>query len=219
MRIETVKLVLTIVSGVCWTIAYLEAIRLGFRERTYAIPFYALALNFAWELIHSVLGIQRGIDLQTGINIVWMVLDLGILYTYFSFGRKYFPKQLASWFMACSILVLTMAFWVEYAFVKELGYFVGGAYAAFLQNLLMSLLFIHMWVSRGDREGQSLILALAKWLGTLAPTITFGVLGSGEFREASFLILILGTFCCVFDVIYIWLLMGKDRDQPRKQKI
>jgi len=215
MRIETVRLVLTVFSGVCWTIAYLEAIRLGLRERTYAIPFYALALNFAWEVIQSVFGVQRGIDVQTVIYIVWAVLDLGILYTYFSYGKKYFPKHLSSWFMAWSILVITMAFWVEYAFTKELGYFVGGAYAAFIQNLLMSVLFIQMLISRGGREGQSLILAVAKWLGTLAPTITFGVLGSGEFREPSFLILILGTFCCVFDVIYILPFLSKQTGQVK----
>ncbi|WP_314196352.1 hypothetical protein [uncultured Arthrobacter sp.] len=44
-------LFLTIVSGVAWTVVYAEAIRLGFRERTYAIPAAALALNFAWEAI------------------------------------------------------------------------------------------------------------------------------------------------------------------------
>jgi hypothetical protein len=209
MKPETVKLVLTILSGVCWTIVYLEGIRLGFRDRTYAIPFYALALNLAWELIHSALGFQRGTDVQTIINVVWLTCDIGILYTYFKFGKKYFPQTLSSWFVAWSILIITLAFWVEYAFVKELGAFAGGAYAAFLQNLLMSVLFIHMLVSRGNLEGQSVILAVSKWIGTLAPTITFGLLGSGEFREPSFLVLIVGTFCCVFDAIYIWLLMSK----------
>lgn len=214
MRIETIKLVLTIISGVCWTLVYLDGIRLGMRDRTYAIPFYALALNLAWELIHTVFAFQRPFEVQTAINLVWFLLDLGILYTYIQFGKKYFPAALSSWFIGWTILVITMAFWVEYALVKELGTSIGGAYAAFLQNLLMSVLFIHMLLSRGSREGQSLFIAVNKWIGTLAATVIFGILRGGEFREPSFLILIVGTFCCLFDVVYILLLMNIEPAAP-----
>ena len=52
----------------------------------------------------------------------------------------------------------------------------GAKYSAFLQNLLMSVMFINMYIRRGTMEGQSLLLAYAKWIGTLAPTIIFGIL-------------------------------------------
>jgi hypothetical protein len=42
-------LFLTVLSGLAWTIVYAEGIRLGFRDRTYAIPLAALGLNFAWS--------------------------------------------------------------------------------------------------------------------------------------------------------------------------
>jgi hypothetical protein len=51
------KLVLTVISGVCWTVVYIEGIRIGFRDKSYAIPFYALALNLAWESLHTVFGL------------------------------------------------------------------------------------------------------------------------------------------------------------------
>lgn len=41
---------------------YLEGIRLGLKEKSYAIPFYALALNIAWELLHTLFGFQRGVS-------------------------------------------------------------------------------------------------------------------------------------------------------------
>jgi hypothetical protein len=78
--------------------------------------------------------------------------------------------------------------------VREFGVRVGVGYSAFLQNLLMSVLFIDMFVKRGGREGQSLTIAVNKWIGTLAPTILFGVLGNGGFPSGSFLILTLGIF-------------------------
>jgi hypothetical protein len=210
---ETIKTILTLVSGLCWTLVYIEGIRLGIKDRSYAIPFYALALNLAWELLHAYLGLRATIDLQTIINVVWFLFDVGILYTYFRYGRKYFPTNLASWFVPWSLLGLFTALWVEYAFVRQFGTFSGGAYAAFLQNLLMSVLFIGMLVRRGTTDGQSLIVAVSKWLGTLAPTITFGIIGGRS--GPNFFILVVGMLCSVFDLIYIWMFSRYGRQASR----
>ena len=223
-RLDTIKLVLTIVSGLCWTIVYIDGIRIGLRDKSYAIPFYALALNFAWELLYTILGFRaEGATVQNVINAVWFTFDIGILYTYFRFGRKDFGWSLrregdpvsrdrplatagGSHFIAWSVLGLITAFAVQYAFRREFGIGKGASYSAFSQNLLMSVLFIAMLARRGSREGQSLTIAVNKWIGTLAPTILYGALGEGDFPRGSFLILTLGFFCSVFDLIYIWLL-------------
>jgi hypothetical protein len=207
MDVDSAKIVLTAISGICWTIVYIEGIRLGFKDRSYAMPFFALALNIAWELLHTIFGFREGGGLQAAINAIWFVFDLGIVYTYFKFGRRYFSHTLpGSRFVLWSVLVLATAFAIEYAFIRELGVFKGGAYAAFLQNLVMSILFIQMLVSRGSREGQSLLLAVNKSIGTLAPTIQFGIIGDLGFPRGSLLVVVAGGFCFLFDLIYIWLL-------------
>lgn len=239
LNIETVKLLLIVISGVCWTIVYVDGIRVGFRDKSYAIPFYALALNFAWELLYTYHGFRiNGVDAQNIFNATWLTFDIGILYTYFRFGRKYFPdigalatggsrsesgvestarEMLArgprtpphskSAFIGWSVLGLVTALAVQYAVIREFGVAKGAAYSAFPQNLIMSILFIAMLARRGSREGQSILIAVSKWVGTLAPTILFGVIGQGGFPNGSFLILTVGLFCSVFDVIYIWLLV------------
>src|SRR5215831_3011909 len=225
--LERVKLILTIISGVCWTVVYIDGIRIGIRDKSYAIPFYALALNFAWELLYTIVGFRaNGVTVQNIFNAVWFTFDVGILYTYFRFGWKYFrwpivtdrrgsnsdsPAGLGKGpFIGWSVLGLLTALAVEYAFKKEFGVAKGAGYSAFSQNLLMSVLFIAMLVRRGSRAGQSLTIAINKWIGTLAPTILFGAIGDGGFPRGSFLILILGFFCSVFDLIYIWLLAKTD---------
>jgi hypothetical protein len=212
MNLDTIKVILTVISGVCWTIVYIEGIRLGFKHKSYAIPFFALALNLAWELLHASLGLTSTPDLQTIINCIWFIFDLGILWTYLKFGRKYFPASLpSSWFPIWTVLVLIASGLVQYAFVREFTPFLGGAYAAFLQNLLMSVLFINILIGRGTREGQSLIIAVSKWIGTLAPTILFGVIGSRTLGGPNFLILVVGALCSVFDIIYIFMLAKMPR--------
>ena len=207
MNIETAKVFLIIISGICWTIVYIDGIRVGFRDKSYAIPFYALALNLAWEALYTYHGFRiNGVDTQNIFNAAWLTFDLGILYTYFRFGRKYFRPASKSAFIGWSVLGLITAFALQYAVLREFGVAKGAAYSAFPQNLIMSILFIAMLARRGSREGQSLTIAISKWIGTLAPTILFGVIGQGGFPRGSFLILTVGLFCSVFDLIYIWLL-------------
>ena len=227
--VQTIKLLLIIISGICWTIVYIDGIRIGFRDKSYSIPFYALALNFAWEALYTYHGFRiNGVDVQNIFNAAWLTFDLGILYTYFRFGRKYFggrlfnppayaggsdkpgPPAIAGGsdfaFIGWSVLGIITAFAIQYAVIREFGVAKGAAYSAFPQNLLMSILFIAMLARRGNREGQSLLIAVSKWIGTLAPTILYGVIGQGGFPRGSFFILTVGLFCSIFDVIYIWLL-------------
>ena len=226
VNIDTIKIIITVVSGVCWTIVYIDGIRIGFRDKSYAIPFYALALNFAWELLYTYFGFRtNGVTVQNVFNALWFTCDVGILFTYFKFGRKYFeggrlvPSAHAEgtdkYFVAWSVLGLITAFAVQYAFRREFGVSKAAAYSAFPQNLIMSILFIGMLAKRGSREGQSLTIAVSKWLGTLAPTILYGAIGEGGFPHGSFLILIVGLLCSVFDLTYIGLLA---KAKPRSQQ-
>jgi hypothetical protein len=218
-KLEVVKLILTVVSGVCWTIVYIEGIRIGFRDKSYAIPFYALALNFAWETLYTFFGFRiNGVNVQNIFNALWLTFDIGILYTYFKFGQKYFRTGLKdpsaqrdggqkTLFIAWSVLGLVTAFALQYGLLREFGVAKGAGYSAFLQNLLMSVLFITMLAGRGKREGQSLSIAINKWIGTLAPTILYGLIGEGGFPRGSFLILVAGVLCSIFDLIYIRMLL------------
>ena len=217
MNLAPFPLFLVLFSGFCWTVVYIESIRVGFRDATYAMPFWALALNIAWELLQAVLEYQQaGMVLQVGITSLWFLLDCVILYTYFRFGKKYFPDNLPThWFALWSMLVLVTAFLLEYLFIVEFGLYVGRAYAAFLQNLLMSVLFIDMLVRRKSSEGQSMTIAISKWLGTLAPTITFGILGAEGLNGPNSLLLMAGGLCSLFDVIYITMLLRTGAQEKR----
>jgi hypothetical protein len=197
-------LFLTLLSGVCWTLVYLDSVRIGLKDKTYAIPLFALALNFAWEVIYSYLGFTSasGPDAQTFVNAVWALVDLGIVYTYFRFGYRYWPKAFSRRiFVAWSILVFALGFVLQVLFEREFGPFLGARYSAFLQNLLMSVLFISFLVQRRGTEGQTMTIAVGKWIGTLAPTILFGWI------EASLFILVVGLLCGLFDLIYLGLLV------------
>jgi len=196
-------LAMTLLSGVAWTVVYVFAIRIGFQQRTYAIPAAALALNIAWETIYASRGLATAdFSVQTFVNLAWAVADVLIVYTYLRYGRRELPAFVSRpMFVGWSILIFTTAYIVQWLFVIEFGWVDAPKYAAFLQNLLMSILFIAIFVARRGPRGQSIVIAVAKWIGTLAPTIAFGALAGSMF------ILGLGILCSIFDLAYLGLLI------------
>lgn len=210
---------MVLLSGFCWSVVYLDAIRIGIKDKTYAIPFWALALNFSWELLLSLFGyMELGLQAQVGMNALWLLFDFGILYTYFKYGLKEFPSSVSPhWFYVWSVLVILVSFVIQYFFIHHFGVITGGSYSAFLQNLIMSILFIGMLIKRKSSKGQTLLIAVMKGMGTLLPTILFGYVGIKETNGPNRLVLVLGILIFIFDVIYIYLLARvKERERTSK---
>ena len=192
--------ILKITSGLCWSTVYIVLIYNGFKYKSYGMPLLALGLNFGWEFFYSFYQLDvNNISLQRWINIFWFVLDGVIVYQYFKYGKQYFPKKISeNLFITWSVLVFAICFLIEYMFLIEFGKSMGARYAAFLQNLIMSFLFIDLLLKRVKIEEFSITVAICKWIGTLAPTILFGL-------ENNF-ILVIGILCSVIDIIYIGVL-------------
>jgi len=211
-----ITFILHTVSTICWIIVYFESIRIGFRDKTYCIPFIAIALNINWELVHfSGEYLKNESVVQAAPYGIWFILDVFVLVTFYKYGKKYFRKSLnIKLFFLGSIIVLLIALVFQVLFVENLGLLKGRAYAAFIQNLAMSILFLRMLQQRNSYEGQSLAIASNKLIGTLMPTITFGLIGSKIFNGPNLLILPLGISCFIFDLLYLWLLY-----QVKRKKI
>jgi hypothetical protein len=202
------SLLLTLLSGVCWTWVYVDAVRIGLKHKTYAMPAWALSLNLAWEVIYAYLGFAGTEDLsvQTLVNAVWACFDVGVAYTYFRYGSQDWPKAFPrAAFVAWCLLLFGVGFLLQGLFVREFGREAGARYSAFLQNLLMSVLFIHLFIQRGGAAGQSFTIAVNKWVGTLTATILYG------WGEGSLFLLVLGALCSLYDLIYIGLLLWARR--------
>jgi len=165
-----VFLALSIASGVFWTLTYVLIIRRGFLDRTYGMPLAALCANIAWESIYAF--VLPHPTPQLYINHMWFAFDVVILMQLLRFGPselRYWPRR---WFYPAFALALGSGFALVWLVGLELHDTVG-AYAAFGQNLMMSLLFLDMLLRRGSLRGQSLYIALCKLLGTACASLTF----------------------------------------------
>lgn len=210
---ETIITILALISGIAWTIVYIDSIYIGRKQKTYAIPLWALALNIGWEAIYSVTGLANP-TVQTLINFVWCIFDLLIIVTYFQNGQKDLPARAQKYFVPYSILVFVSAFALQLMFYEYFDTRMEAAqYSAFLQNVLMSVLFLGMLFRRDSTRGQSVTIAIAKWIGTLAPAIQQGLI-----MDVNLYIIVCGVLCSVFDLTYLYFLLLFKKSESNAEK-
>lgn len=193
-------------SGFFWTVAYILILRRGAKDRTYGMPLAALGANISWEFIFSFVLPHKPPQLQ--VNYVWFAFDVLILWQTFRHGRgeqghpwlrKFFPAVLAG--------TLSTGFLAVYTITLEFSDW-NGMYAAFGQNLMMSILFVGMLLRRDDIRGQSLWIAIAKMVGTILPSILFHL----KYPDHP-LMNFLYAAILAFDLLYCILLHAKIRDR------
>jgi hypothetical protein len=185
-------------SGVLWTLTYLLIIRQGFLDRTYGMPLAALCANLSWEFIFAFVYPH---DLpQRAVNMVWFSFDLVILGQVLLYGPREFGNLSRRLFYAGFALALGTAFGAVLATTLEFDDF-DGAYSAFGQNLMMSILFVTMLYSRGSLRGQSISIAALKMGGTALASFAFYFFDSDY--AGSVLLPFLYVAILVFDGIYL----------------
>jgi hypothetical protein len=162
---------LKIGSGIFWTLTYLVIINRGFRDKTFGMPLFALCANISWEFIFSFVQPSEGI--QRIINVIWFVFDLVIVYQYLRYGKPSLKgTMLEPYFYAVFVVVLVVCYFGVLTVSYEFNDLVG-KYAAFSQNLMMSVLFVSLLLNRNTVDGQSIYVAIFKMIGTLFPSLLF----------------------------------------------
>ncbi|KAH6669556.1 hypothetical protein B0J14DRAFT_546718 [Halenospora varia] len=74
------------VGGSLWTICYILLTRESFKSRTYGMPLFALAFNFAWELVYAFFVAEA--PLERIVFGIWCLLDCGMVYGIFLYGAN-----------------------------------------------------------------------------------------------------------------------------------
>lgn len=196
-----------IVGGIFWSLTYILIIRRGFKDKTYSMPLAALCANISWEAIFSF--IHPHSPPQLYINYIWFLLDAIIVLQFLKFGKFEFPKFSIRQFYSVFLMALITAFFLVLFITYEFNDF-KGAYSAFGQNLMMSILFITMLLSRNDLRGQSIYIALFKMLGTGISSLAFYLYQ--PIAQGSFLFAFLFVSIFIYDLIYSGIIYQKCKE-------
>lgn len=199
-----------------WIVAYVLMFLKARAHRTYALPMVAICLNFAWELLASLVWpnpvlLWRTFDrlwLGFDVLLVWQLLRHGRAEMTIPEVRRHFPAVVAA--------IFALALAGQHTFVMQ-SFDRLGLMAAFLINLVMSALFIPFFFARrDDLRGLSLPAAWCKLLGTLGTSIECHYLVRAidpELPSLAFLTF-LSTAIFLLDLVYVALLTARVRAAP-----
>ena len=197
-----------ITGGIFWSLTYILIIRRGLIDKTYGMPLAALCANISWEAIFSF--IHPHSPPQIYINYMWFLLDAFIVMQFLKYGKSEFPALSNKKFNAMFLLTLVTCFFlvlfITYEFNDR-----DGAYAAFGQNLMMSILFIVMLFRRNDPRGQSIFIAIFKMLGTAMASLAFYLYK--PITQGSYLFYFLFISILAYDLIYTAMIYQKYREK------
>ena len=155
-----------IVGVIGWTLAYILLIYRGVKDKTYGMPLVPLALNFGWEFVYSFY-----YPVNLVFNMIWFLLDIGIIYTYFKYGyasfNKFYPMKKQQWYCVSIFAFLTgflinffgHQFFSQYQNVltKELIYV--PALLGYIWSTVINVCMITMFFQRQSLNGQSFIIS------------------------------------------------------------
>jgi hypothetical protein len=195
---------LMVIAGLFWSLTYIFVIKRGFKDKTFGIPLAAICANISWETIFSF--IYPHAPPQIYINYIWFSLDVIIVSQFLKFGKSEFLKLSIKKFYSIFLLTLPIAFGLIFAITCEL-HDLQGAYVAFGQNLMMSVLFVIMLLRRNDIRGQSMYIGIFKMLGTGIASLAFYLYQ--PISQESILLPSFYVSTLVVDIIYVILLYRK----------
>jgi hypothetical protein len=196
-------------SGIFWIITYAYVIRQGLLDRITAMPFLALVMNITWEFLFTFVYPSVGGIMQETINGFWFAADIAILAIFLKYWRADYPKHLPeSYFWPMVVFAVAMVTPVMVATVSVFGRENGSVYTAYIDNLVMSVLFLSMLLRRGDRRGQSMWIAWGKLLGTLTASISQYL-----YDPSNVLWLVIYIEILILDALYVFLLSKAPRYQ------
>jgi hypothetical protein len=139
------------------------------------------------------------------IYISWLLLDFFIFYYFYKYGIiTFLPNMPIIYSYISFFVILLFSSFFIIIITNELEAKKRGVYAGFIQNLLMSILFIHFLLSRNSLVGQSIYIAISKMVATL-------LISLGTYRlYPKFKILnFFYVSILFFDIIYIILIYTK----------
>ena len=198
MTQEKFLLICQLGMGLFWIITYILIIKQGLQDKRYGMPMVAICANISWEFIFSFMYPQN--DLQRIITLLWFILDIFIMIQFLHYGHKEYKKIVPRKIFYSSFLItLVVSFFTILAVMYEFND-LEGKYAAFIQNLMMSGLFIALFLQRRNLSGQSMGIAVCKMIGTMFAAVGFYM----YFRTPLITIISLATL--IYDWLYIVLI-------------
>ncbi|KAH7132477.1 tyrosyl-DNA phosphodiesterase-domain-containing protein [Dendryphion nanum] len=174
--------------GLLWTTTYVLMTRQSFKDKSYSMPLFSLAFNFAWEIIFALYVAET--FLEKTVFVTWMLVDLGLVYAVLEYGKNEWAhapvvvRHIGKIFMVsvmwwCCALWAICSWWVDPrnpVNPKEGKIYNGkvgpdttelGWWTSLLAQVILSVMLLAQIVTRGHSGGASYSIWATRFFGSL----------------------------------------------------
>jgi hypothetical protein len=160
------QLVLFGTGALLWIVNYIFIIRNIIKHKFVEMPASVLCANVAWEFLWSWIFVpDMGFAIGLGYK-MWFVLDVYIVWNFYRFGYKQVSASVVPYYKL--LFTFALAAWVLclYFFIDQKMDNPIGANSAYIINILISSLYIFLYLRIEDKTLFSITTAWTKWVGT-----------------------------------------------------
>ncbi|MBX9853149.1 MAG: hypothetical protein K2X86_15505 [Cytophagaceae bacterium] len=188
--------------AIFWIVNYIFIVCNIIKNKFVEMPAAVLCANFAWEFLWSwIFMINMGFAIRLG-YIAWFFLDIFIVWGFYNYGYKQVSQSAVPYYK----LLFTFAI---ISWLVVLYFFIGqgldnpiGANSAYVINILISSLYIFMFLRLEDKSALSFTTAWTKWIGTGLISVMCAL----RWPENHWLLSMCAA-CFLMDMFYMYLFM------------
>lgn len=198
------EIIVTAIGWIFWITFYGLIIKSIRKDKYVEMPWICVLGNISWEFVWGFFfydQINLG-ELFIWSYRAWFFLDIFILWGMFKYGRKQIDiPDIKKYFVPISIGLII--FWVSLysSFIASGFDHKWGSQSAYISNVVISILFLTLFLRQWEFKKFSKLMAWCKCLGTLAYTIVYF-----SFDPPNSFVHIIGGIVFILDLIYLYLL-------------
>jgi hypothetical protein len=160
------QLILFGAGALFWIVNYIFIVRSVIKNKFVEMPAAVLCANFAWEFLWSwIFVINMGFAIRLG-YMAWFFLDIFIVWGFYKYGYKQVGKAVVPYYRLLFTFAIVSWLVVLYFFIGQGLDNPIGANSAYVINILISSLYIFMFLRLEDKSVLSFTTAWTKWIGT-----------------------------------------------------
>ncbi len=200
----TYELTVTAIGWIFWITLYILIVRSIRKDKYVEMPWMCVMANISWEFVWGFFfydQINLG-ELFIWSYRAWFIMDVFILWGVFKYGRKQIQiPEIRKHFIPISVVAIALWGVLFYTFIDSGFDHKWGSQSAYILNVIISVLFITLFLRQWKFKKFSKVMAWCKCLGTLAYTIVYF-----NFDYPNSFVHTIGGVVLILDIIFLYLL-------------
>jgi predicted neutral ceramidase superfamily lipid hydrolase len=181
-----------------WVLSYVYIVRTIVKHKFVEMPAGVLCANITWEFLWAFVFTQNlGEAIGIGYKL-WFFFDAYVVWQFYRYGDKQTVPSLKPYYKWVFTFALVAWFVAQYFYIKQGFDNPIGAHSAYIINILISLLYILLFLRLEDKSVLSFTAGWARGLGT-------GLISVMCFLKwpDNYWLITLCAICLLLDIFYV----------------